>query len=286
MRCNQVSIFIERFGKYVPKKYPGDVQVISVYVDDFQSVYAALSKAYALAVNELSEYEQIGVRADVSTNEFSKSDYREMHGTIPKRKRSYEDDVNFQYGDTEYELCKDYVWLYEHSSEIIDLIKGSQNAADMVIALKDNYELSDYQIRKLSQIRLDMLTQEEYERCEARIKEIDDWREKQKSVDIKTYHAERYEQYERAQIAKIKRRQEELEAYFKAAENYSEIIKLMEENEDFHDFAKIMQEKFGFTGNQCKYFTHMSIQDFSKKERQKKQAERERLLEDLRLYEK
>ncbi len=55
--------------------------------------------------------------------------------------------------------------------------------------------------------------------------------------------------------------QEELEAYFKAAENYSEIIKLMEGNDDFLDFAKVMQEKFSFTWNQCKYFTYMSIQD-------------------------
>ena len=47
MRCNQVSIFIERFGKYVPKDYPADVQRINVYCDDFNSIYAALSKAYA-----------------------------------------------------------------------------------------------------------------------------------------------------------------------------------------------------------------------------------------------
>ena len=73
MRCNQVRILIERFGKYVPEDYPGDVQRISVYVDDFKSIYAALSKAYALAVDELAEYEQIGVRADVSTNEIGRA---------------------------------------------------------------------------------------------------------------------------------------------------------------------------------------------------------------------
>lgn len=32
MKCNQVSIGIERFGEYVPKNYPGNVQRISVYV--------------------------------------------------------------------------------------------------------------------------------------------------------------------------------------------------------------------------------------------------------------
>ena len=54
MRCNQVSIKIERFGKHVPKNYPADVQRIHVYCDDFNSIYAALSKAYALAINELA----------------------------------------------------------------------------------------------------------------------------------------------------------------------------------------------------------------------------------------
>lgn len=41
MRCNQVSIGIERFGEYVPKNYPGNVQRISVYVDDFTFIYGS-----------------------------------------------------------------------------------------------------------------------------------------------------------------------------------------------------------------------------------------------------
>lgn len=45
MRCNQVSITIERFGKYVPENYPADVQRIHVYCDDSLNIYAALSKA-------------------------------------------------------------------------------------------------------------------------------------------------------------------------------------------------------------------------------------------------
>ena len=87
MRSNQVTIRIERFGKYVPKGYPADVQRIEVYCDDFNSIYAALSKAYALAINELAEYENIGVRTDVYTNEFSREDYHEMRGALSKTKR-------------------------------------------------------------------------------------------------------------------------------------------------------------------------------------------------------
>lgn len=90
MRCNQVSIFIERFGEYVPKNYPGDVQRINVYCDDFNSIYAALSKAYAMAINELNEYESIGVRTDVRTNEFAANDYREMKQKLGRDKNKYE----------------------------------------------------------------------------------------------------------------------------------------------------------------------------------------------------
>ena len=177
MRCNQVSIGIERFGEYVPKNYPGNVQRISVYVDDYTSIYAALSKAYALAINELAEYDHIGARTNVRTNEYAGVNYNKMHGTIPKERRAYEEDVNFEYEDTHYELCKDYIWLYEHSAELIDVIKNSRNPGEMTIELKEKYGLSDYQIKKLSQIRLDMLTTEKYEECQRKIEEFDDIKE-------------------------------------------------------------------------------------------------------------
>ena len=93
MRCNQVTITIDRFGKYVPKNYPSNVQRIHVYCDDFKSVYAALSKAYAMAINELAQYEDIGVRTDVYTNEFSNGD-RKLHGVLPNDRTRFEEDIN------------------------------------------------------------------------------------------------------------------------------------------------------------------------------------------------
>lgn len=179
MRCNQVRISIERFGKYVPKDYPGEIQRISVYVDDFESIYAALSKAYALAVDELAEYEQIGVRADVRTNEYFKSDYREMHGKLPKGKLRYEDDVNWEYYDSRLELCEDYIWVYEHINEILEVIKGSKNNRDMIVSLKEAFNLSDYQIKKLLQFRFDMLTEQEYKNYKDEVTRID---ERQRNV--------------------------------------------------------------------------------------------------------
>lgn len=36
---------------------------------------------------------------------------------------------------------------------------------------------------------------------------------------------------------------------------------------EFHDFAKTMKERSGFSWNRSRYFQSMSIQDFNKKSR-------------------
>lgn len=69
MRNNQVSILIERFNDSVPKDYPASSQRIKVYVDNYTNVFAALAKAYALAIDKLSEFETISHREDIYTNE-------------------------------------------------------------------------------------------------------------------------------------------------------------------------------------------------------------------------
>lgn len=167
----------EVFGEYVPKDYQGEIQRISIYVDDSTNVFAALSKAYALAVDELAEYEQIGVRADVSTNECYKSDYRKMQGKLPKGKLRYEDDINWEYYDSRLELCKDYIWVYEHSGEILEVIKGSKDHRNMVVSIKERFHLSDYQVKKLLQFRFDMLTEQEYQNYKDEVAKIEEKRD-------------------------------------------------------------------------------------------------------------
>jgi len=174
MRCNQVSIFVERFGKYVPKDYPADVQRVHVYCDDDASVYAALSKAYACVINELNEYEHIGARCDVSTNEFSYVDYRKMHGTIPIVKREYDQDLDFEYYSSSKVLHEDFLWAYEHRAEILDVISQCESEKDFVPCLKEKFGLDDVQVRKISQIRMDMLTKERYEKTKADLERIKD----------------------------------------------------------------------------------------------------------------
>ncbi len=284
MRCNQVSIGIERFGEYVPKNYPGNVQRISVYVDDFTSIYAALSKAYALAINELAEYDHIGARTNVRTNEYAGVNYNKMHGTIPKERRAYEEDVNFEYEDTHYELCKDYIWLYEHSAELIDVIKNSRNPGEMTIELKEKYGLSDYQIKKLSQIRLDMLTTEKYEECQRKIEEFDDIKEQIANGRMRNESG--YKNYVRRQLRKYQERKSELEAYITAAENVAEIAKLMEENEDFIKLASVMQVRFGFSLNQTRYLRYMPLYIFDRKVREEKKQELARVIDQIEFCER
>jgi DNA gyrase/topoisomerase IV subunit A len=283
MRCNQVSIFIERFGKYVPKNYPGEIQRISVYVDDFQSIYAALSKAYALAVDELAEYEQIGARADVSTNEYFSSDYRVMHGTLPKGRRRYEEDVNWQYGDSRLELCEDYIWVYEHSAEILEVIKKSKDNMDVTASLKETFNLSDYQVKKLLQIRFDMLTEQEYKNYKEEVAKI---KEKKEGISELLNNDESRERYVCMQLDRVNRQIEEIMAFLLAAENYSEMIGIMEETDEFYEFAGKMKEKFGFSQEQSRYFQHLHIQDFNKKSREEMWQKLDWLKKEKEMYRK
>ena len=130
-----------------------------------------------------------------------------------------------------------------------------------------------------------MLTQEKYEECKKKIKKSDEWREMSKTVDASVYHKEKYKIYEKEQLAKYKLRQAELEAYLIAVDNYAEIIKIMEESEDFHEFAKAMESKFGFSFNQSRYFKNMTIQSFSPKARDEKKQELERVKRDIKIFE-
>lgn len=285
MRCNQVTIFIERFGKYVPKNYPGDIQRISVYADDFQSVYAALSKAYALAVDELGEYETIGVSAEVTTNEYSKFNNREMRAKPPKGRIKYEDDVkvDWHYLESREELCRDYIWAYEHSAEIIETIKSSTDTRDTVVSLKEKFGLSDYQVRKLLQFRFDMLMEQEYEKNREEISRIE---EKRDEVSNLPREYESRDRFVRRRIFKLNCQIEETSAFLLAAEHYPEIIQIMENSADFPDFAGKMEAKYGFSWNQSRYFQHMSIQEFNRKAREEMRERLRILTEEKEMYEK
>lgn len=272
MRCNQVSIYIERFGKYVPKNYPANVQRISVYCDDYDSIYTALSKAYALAINELAEHESIGARTDVYTNEFSTLDHRELHGCLLEPKRKYENDVNLEYYDTDLQLCEDRIWVYENAEEILSVLRECDDADFVVAKLKDRFGLDDYQIRKLSQMRFGMMTQKDYMDAKNKV-------EIRKAAINNEGQRELYRKIEKR---RIELEIEKLKAYFLLVEHYDEIAKLVIETESTRDLEKLMQEKFGFSRMQAESYKYFSLNEFSRAEQERKKKALENLENKLR----
>lgn len=288
MRCNQVSIFIERFGKYVPKDYPADVQRISVYCDDSQSVYAALSKAYAMAVNELNEYESIGVRANVSTNEFSYVDYREMHSTIPKQMRSYDEDIDLEYGDTRLPLLKDYAWVYEHSGEIMEVIKSS-GKEDVVPTLRERFALDDVQVRKLMQIRMDMLDRDNYEKVCREIEKLERKRKENRekaSGKISGTKGVEYMIHLRNKIRECRQEIDVTKAYFTAADHYEDIIRVLRETEEDDEYMEYMKNTYGFSPEQARAVKYAPAEYYSRQGRSRQEEKLKRLEEDLALYQR
>lgn len=283
MRCNQVSIFIERFGDYVPEKYPADVQRINVYCDDSTSVYAALSKAYAMAVNELNEYETIGVRTNVFTNEYSYVDYKQMHGTIPKERRRYEQDLDLDYLNTRLLLLKDYVWVYEHSSEIIEVIKNA-GKEDFVPALKEHFGLDDVQVRKLSQIRMDMLDKDSYETMKQEIdimeKKIADARKGSPDHNNAVASIMRWKQ----EIKKCETEMDIINAYFIAAENYEDILQVMMNTDKLEEYMHYMKETYGFSYEQARALRYAPADNYSRQNHIKQEERLKKLQEEIAMY--
>ncbi len=286
MRCNQVSISIERFGKYVPKDYPADVQRISVYCDDGQSVYAALSKAYAMAVNELNEYENIGARANVFTNEFSYVDYRKMNGTIPKSRRSYDEDFDLEYWDSILPLLKDYAWVYEHSGEIMEVIKSS-GKEDVVPALRERFALDEVQVRKLMQIRMDMLDRDNYEKVCREIEHLEGERENRgKTPEEARANRDGHEDiYRRNKIRECRQEIDVIKAYFTAADHYEDIIRVLREAED-DGYMEYMKNTYGFSPEQARAVKYAPAEYYSRQGRSRQEEKLKRLEEDLAIYQK
>ena len=284
MRCNQVSIFIERFGEYVPKNYPGDVQRISVYCDDSTSIYAALAKANAMAVNELNEYESIGARSYVSTNEYSKVDYKEMHAVTPKEKSDYEDDLELQFTYKAGELRKDRIWVHENFDEIMQLIRLSENKKDLVIQLKEQFGLQDFQIKKLFSMRLDMFSKHDY---------LIDLEKQQKyefgKNDCKSWNPTQMVRYYEKEMREAKKKIDEYKIYIMIAENYQDMIEILAQNPDITTYANIMYDKYRFNRAQARMVKSVTVENLISKDKyleeiQKLENDIERYKESIKEY--
>lgn len=277
MRCNQVTINIERFGEYVPENYPERVQRINVYCDDFNSIYAALSKAYAMAINTLSEYESVGCRTDVSTNEFL-TDAEKKMSFNPVLARRYEEDINLEYTDSATELCNDYMWIYENIDKILSVLRTCEEREEFSVKLKEEFGLTDYQIKKLSQVRLDMLTENVYQK-----KKLENER---RSTNSPEASEEAKMRYRKAKIREVEAGLEKLNAYFIMADNCEHILKAVMEMNKPGQFELEMEKNYGINRRFAKVLKHFSLNDFTPEEREKKEQEKMHLLEMLDFYNK
>lgn len=275
MRCNQVTINIERFGEYVPENYPERVQRINVYCDDFKSIYAALSKAYAIAINTLSEYESVGCRTDVSTNEFLTDADKNMYFN-PVLARRYEEDINLEYTDSATEICNDYMWIYENIDKILEVLRSCKEREEFSVKFKEEFGLTDYQIKKLSQVRLDMLTENVYQK------------KKLENEGRSTYSPETNEEA-KMRYRKAKRREaevglEKLNAYFIMADNCESILKAIMEMDNPGQFELEMEKTYGIERRIAKVLKHFTLNDFTPQESEKKEQEKSSLILTLNYY--
>ena len=196
-----------------------------------------------------------------------------MHGTVILDKRSYEEDMNLEYRDTRMELLKDLIWVYEHGDEIVKLIQDSEDMTHAVVNLKEQYGLSDYQIRKLSQIRMDMLTKEDYRRAKEELEKMEAPRDNYGRSPI----------YVRNERRRLEHEIKKIETYFRAAEHCEEIMRLFLETKDSQEFEDCMEEKFGFERDESRLIRYFSINDFSSQKRDEKQKELNLLREQFEL---
>lgn len=71
-----------------------------------------------------------------------------------------------------------------------------------------------------------------------------------------------------------------------AAENAVEIVKLMEENQDFQQLASAMEKRFGFTWSQTRYLRYMPLYIFDKKVLEEKKQELARVIDQIEFCER
>lgn len=275
MRCNQVSINIERFGKFVPESYPDNVQRIHVYCDDFNSIYAALAKAYATAINTLAEYETIGCRMDVDTNEFVSDGLKNLYN-VPVLARRYEEDINLEYTDSAIELCNDQMWIYENADRILEVLRTCKNRDEFSVRLREEFGLTDYQIKKLSQVRLEMLTEDVYQKNKLE--------NERREGEYSEASDESRNRYRKAKIREMECAVEKINAYFIMAENCEHILKLMMEMTKPGEFEMEMEKRYGINRSLAKTLKYFKLNDFTPKEREKKDREKKHLLESLAYY--
>lgn len=176
MRKNQISLNITRFNDQVPKGYPEDRQIINIYADS-NNLFAALSEAYAKAINVVEEWQSVAVRCDITTN----ADEGIASRMLARR---YDENYHLEYVDERLEMDKKLLGYIENSSAIIDVIKSSTRE-NVRTNLEEKFGYTQKEIQNILRINFAMMTAEDVEKIREEIpkfEKIIEERKKQNGV--------------------------------------------------------------------------------------------------------
>lgn len=162
MRKNQVHLSISRFNSEVPKGYPKDRMNVHIYADS-NNLYAALSEAYAKAINVMEEWEYVAVRCDISTN---------AEGTVYAETLNWRYDENCELEYHKTEMNKKLLGYIENSTAILDVIKSSDRE-NVRNNLHEKLGYSFEEIQNILRINFGMMTAEAVDEIKKETAEIE-----------------------------------------------------------------------------------------------------------------
>lgn len=165
MRKNQIGLSITRFGDQVPKGYPEERMVVHIYSDS-NNLYAALSEAYAKAINVMEEWERVAVRCDISTNADESISARVLN-------RRYDENYQLEYYNNKLEMDKQLLGYIENAAAIIDIIKNSTKE-NVRANLEEKLGYSQKEIHNILRINFGMMTAEDVEDIKMEIAKIEE----------------------------------------------------------------------------------------------------------------
>lgn len=139
---------------------------VNVYADS-GNLYAALSKAYAKAVNVMEELERVATRCDISTN---------ADGTVSAEtlNRRYDENYELEYCGKKIEMNKKLLGYIDNLTAILDVIKSSSKEN-----VRNNlYEKLGYSLEEANnilRINFGMMTAEDIDAIKKETAELEDY---------------------------------------------------------------------------------------------------------------
>ena len=176
MRNNQVSITICRYNEQVPNEYPESRQILQVNSDS-NNLFEALAKAYTKCIEAIEEWQPVAARTSVMTNADNANSARIL--------TRHSDNYRLKYLKEKLNINKALVFYFEHSEEIMEVIKNSANKETAREILHLRYGFENIEITAILRLRLVMINQSELTEIKREIEEMEQViKEKEKGKDV------------------------------------------------------------------------------------------------------